>query len=533
MPSDGEPVLEVRGLRVAFGDDEVVHGVDLTIGAGERVALVGGSGSGKSTTALAVLGLLPAGGRVTAGSVRFRGEDITTAGPRRLRELRGAGIGLVPQDPLSGLDPVRRVGTQVATALRAHGLAESRRDARGRAVDLLAAAGIPEPARRAVQYPHELSGGMRQRVLVTIALACRPALLLADEPTSALDVTVARRILDLVGELTASSGTSLLLVTHDLGLAAERADRVVVLRDGRVAEAGGAARVLRSPTDDYTRALIDASPGLSPGAPRAVAGALPDTAPVLELDGVSHRFRLRGGHTVHALDDVSFAVAPGTTTAVVGESGSGKTTAARIALGLLAPSSGTVRLDGRETGVRSGLDRAERRTVAAAVQPVLQDPFGSLDPTWTVASLIAEPLRVHGHDGRGARVAELLDAVALPATTGRRVPRELSGGQRQRVAIARALALEPQLVVCDEAVSALDVLVQDQVLRLLEDLQERLGLAYLFISHDLGVVRRIADRVVVMRSGRVEEQGPAARVLEAPEAEYTRELLAAVPGRAA
>jgi peptide/nickel transport system ATP-binding protein len=531
-------ILEITDLRVSFGDTEVLHGIDLTVGAGERVALVGESGSGKSTTALAAMGLLPAGGRVTDGTLRFRGDDLAGADDDRWRPLRGAEIGLVPQDPMSGLNPVARVGNQVAATLRLHGQVGGRREAADRAVALLDAAGIPDPERRARQYPHELSGGMRQRVLIAIALACRPALLLADEPTSALDVTVQRRILDQIEAMATEIGTSLLLVTHDLALAAERADRVVVLRGGRLVEEGPAGRLLTAPREDYTRALIDAVPGDDPV--RARSGGAPE--PVLVLDGVTKDFRLRGrpgaggrGH-VRAVDDVSFRVGAGCTTAVVGESGSGKTTAARIALGLVAPTSGTVTLDGTTVTSRDRLSRAARRAAARAMQPVFQDPYASLDPTWSVASLIAEPLSVHGvgdRASRSRRVQELLDAVALPSAVGARSPRELSGGQRQRVAIARALGLEPRLVVCDEAVSALDVLVQDQVLALLDELQERLALSYLFIAHDLGVVRRIADDVVVMRAGVVVEQGPAADVLGSPTHDYTRELLEAVPRAAA
>lgn len=531
------PLLEISDLHVAFGDPaaptEVLHGVDLTVDAGERVALVGESGSGKSTTALAAMGLLPAGGRVTGGTLRFRGDDLAGAGDDRWRPLRGAEIGLVPQDPMSGLDPVARVGRQVAGTLRRHGRAATRREADEQAVELLDAAGIPDPARRARQYPHELSGGMRQRVLIAIALACRPSLLLADEPTSALDVTVQRRILDQIEEMVAELGTSLLLVTHDLALAAERADRVVVLRDGAVVESGAATELLTAPRAAYTRALVDAVPGDDPL--RVRSGTDPD--PVLVLDGVTKDFRLRGSRAhVRAVDDVSFTVGAGCTTALVGESGSGKTTAARIALGLVAPTSGSVTLEGTAVSGRDRLSRSARRAAARAMQPVFQDPYASLDPTWSVSSLVAEPLVVHGVGDRATRsrrVGELLDAVALPSAVAGRSPRELSGGQRQRVAIARALALEPRVVVCDEAVSALDVLVQDQVLALLDELRDRLGLSYLFIAHDLGVVRRIADDVVVMRAGVVVEQGPAADVLESPTSDYTRELLAAVPRVAA
>jgi peptide/nickel transport system ATP-binding protein len=524
------PLLEITGLRVAFAGTEVVHGVDLRVLPGERVAVVGGSGSGKSTTALAVLGLLPSGGRVTGGRILLRGEDVTHPGETRLRRLRGREVGLVPQDPMSNLNPVLRVGRQVAETLVVHGKA-SRRDAPARAVDILAQVGLPDPARQARQYPHEFSGGMRQRVLIAIALACRPELLIADEPTSALDVTVQQQILDRLDALTGELGTAMLLVTHDLGLAAERADRVVVLADGRVVESGPTRDVLTAPRHDYTRRLVAAAPTVAAASgPARVAGAPAGPPPLLALRGVSKEYPGRGrGGPLRVVDDVSFEVNRGRTTSVVGESGSGKTTVARMVLGLVPVSSGTIRLDGDDiVGMRGPRLRAARR----AMQPVFQDPYGSLDPMFSVERLVAEPLRIFGvgdRAARAARVRELLDQVALPAVTAQRFPNELSGGQRQRVAIARALALDPALVVCDEAVSALDVLVQDQILRLLRTLQEQLGVSYLFISHDLAVVREISHDVVVMRQGKVVEQGPVEQVLGAPSTSYTRQLLAAVP----
>jgi peptide/nickel transport system ATP-binding protein len=541
-PADtgGTPLLEIDNLQVAFGADTVVHGVDLRVMPGERVAVVGGSGSGKSTTAHAVLGLLPGNGRITGGRILLRGEDVTHAGEARLRRLRGREVGLVPQDPMSNLNPVLRVGRQVAETLVVHGLA-SRREAAARAVEIMAEVGLPEPGRRARQYPHEFSGGMRQRVLIAIAQACRPELLIADEPTSALDVTVQQQILDRLDTLTRELGTAVLLVTHDLGLAVERADRVVVLAEGRVVESGSAREVLTAPRHEYTRRLVAAAPSISatvltepePASELASAadgGPVP-VPPVLRMEGVSKEFHIRGcGGVLRAVDDVSFEVRRGRTTAVVGESGSGKTTVARMVLGLVPVTTGTIRLDGDDiVGMRGARLRAARR----AMQPVFQDPYGSLDPMFSVERLVAEPLRIFGVGdkvGRAARVRELLDQVALPLATARRYPNELSGGQRQRVAIARALALDPALVVCDEAVSALDVLVQDQILRLLRTLQDELGVSYLFSSHDLAVVREISHEVVVMKQGRAVEQGPVAEVLGAPRDPYTRQLLAAVPG---
>ncbi|MFJ5836991.1 dipeptide ABC transporter ATP-binding protein [Streptomyces shenzhenensis] len=535
-------LLEVENLSVSFGAAPAVRGAELTLMPGERVAVVGESGSGKSTLAHAVMGLLPGSGRVTGGAIRLRGEDVVRAPEKRLRQLRGRAVGLVPQDPMTNLNPVTRVGRQVAETLLAHGLA-GRREAPARAVELLAQAGLPEPGRRARQYPHELSGGQRQRVLIAIGLACRPDLLIADEPTSALDVTVQQQILDHLDGLTRELGTALLLITHDLGLAADRADRVVVMSRGAVVETGPAGRVLGSPRHEYTRRLVAAAPSLgttvrerTPGPGAAADSARPPAAaagPLLAVEHVTKEYRLRRGARFRAVDDVSFTVGHGRTTAIVGESGSGKTTTARMVLGLLEPTGGTVRLDGAPVSGAAPARGPARRAARRAMQPVFQDPYASLDPMFTVERLIAEPLAVFGigdRDERRARVARLLDQVALPADVARRYPNELSGGQRQRVAIARALALEPRLVVCDEPVSALDVLVQDQILRLLRSLQDELGIGYLFISHDLAVVRALAHDVVVMRAGRVVERGPVDVVLGAPSDPYTRQLLAAVPG---
>ncbi|MFI2489778.1 dipeptide ABC transporter ATP-binding protein [Promicromonospora kroppenstedtii] len=542
----GPPLLRVRGLEVAYGDTPVVRGVDLDVARGERVAIVGQSGSGKSTVVAALLRLLPGAGRITGGTVELDGEDLTAAGEARMRAVRGGRIGLVPQDPGTNLNPAMRLGDQVADALRAHGLRGPA--VRRRVHELLEEAGVPEPERRAKQFPHEFSGGMRQRVLIAVALAREPELLLADEPTSALDVTVQRRILDHLGALAEARGTAMLLVTHDLGLAADRADRVIVMLDGRIVEQGTPEQVLRAPRHEYTRRLVAAAPaavvaqagpgasgpdgpgrdGSAPDAPDA-----PPSADVVTVRDLVKEYRVRGrGGVLRAVDDVSFSVPRGGTTALVGESGSGKTTVSRILLGLEAPTSGEALVDGRSI---SGAGRAERRALRRRVQPVFQDPYASLDPTHTVERVVDEPLRIFGigdRESRRARVAELLDQVALPRDVAHRHPGTLSGGQRQRVAIARALAPGPELLVLDEAVSALDVLVQEQILELLADLQERLGVSYLFISHDLAVVRGIADNVVVLRQGRVEEQGCVDDVFHSPRAAYTRDLLGAIPGAA-
>ena len=541
MPSAAEPLLRITDLEVSYHGTPVLHGVDLTVAEGERVALVGESGSGKSTTAAAVIDLLPSGGTVTRGRIEYRGEAITSADAKRLRRLRGRQVGLVPQDPMSNLNPATRVGKQIAETLVAHGLA-SGREALKRAVELMGEAGIPDAERRSRQYPHEFSGGMRQRVLIAIALACEPDLLIADEPTSALDVTVQRRILDHLETLRSQRGTSMLLVTHDLGLAADRADRVVVMSQGRVVEEGPAHELLRNPQHEYTRRLVAAAPSISSA--RRTGADLPvsvtegqesqqdkGSEPILVAEHLTKEFSIRGRReNLTAVDDVSFAVRPGSTTAIVGESGSGKTTVARMVLGLQSPTAGTVRVAGEPVAEAKG---AQRRAIRRAMQPVFQDPYASLNPMFTVEHIVDEPLRVFrvgDRKSRRARVAELLDHVALPRDTAQRHPNELSGGQRQRVAIARALALDPRLVVCDEAVSALDVLVQDQILTLLGDLQRDLGLSYLFITHDLAVVRLVAHDVLVMQHGRVVEGGTVDDVFGRPESDYTQELLAAIPG---
>jgi len=536
-PTGPAPLLDVRDLRVAFGDTEVVHGVDLHVGRGERVAIVGQSGSGKSTIVAAILRLLPGAGRLTGGSVRLDGDELASAGEARMRTVRGSRIGLVPQDPSTNLNPSMTVGGQIADALRAGGL-RGRRAVEERVVALMTEAGIPDAARRAGQYPHEFSGGMRQRVLIAVALSRGPELLIADEPTSALDVTVQRQILDHLQELVDAHGTSLLFITHDLGVAADRTDRIVVMLEGRIVETGTPEQILRHPQHEYTKRLVAAAPTVAAAAALRTDERLLDDGqearpdPILVVRDLVKEYRLRGrrGETVRAVDGVSFEIARGTTTAVVGESGSGKTTLARIVLGVEAATSGTALIDGEGITASRG---AARRALRRRVQPVFQDPYGSLDPTHSVERLIDEPLRIFGVGDRATRrqrVAELLDQVALPRGVAQVRPNELSGGQRQRVAIARALALEPELIICDEAVSALDVLVQEQILDLLADLQSRLGLSYLFITHDLAVVRQIAHDVVVMRRGGVAETGSVDDVFLTPRDDYTRQLLGAIPG---
>ncbi len=531
-------VLTASDLRISYGGREVVHGVSFEIGEGETLALVGESGSGKSTTAHALLGLLPAGGRVDGGTVVLGDLDISGWSDRALRGIRGAEIGLVPQDPTTSLDPVRPVGKQVEEILRLHGHRD-RRSRRARAIELLDRVGIDDPDLRARQYPHELSGGMRQRVLIATAIALRSRLLIADEPTSALDATVQRKVLDLLDELQREEGTSILLVTHDLGVAADRAERLVVLKDGRIVEQGRSEEVLAAPTDPYTRQLLADAPAFTtgfrrPDAPpflRDAAAVAAENPYAIVAEGLVKEFRVAGRERFRAVDDVSFRVRRGTTHALVGESGSGKTTTARLVTRFHQPDAGTIEVAGEDV---THAKREQLRALRRRVQLVYQNPFASLDPRQQIVDIVAEPLQnfhVGSRGERSERALALLDRVALPSDVARRTPRELSGGQRQRVAIARALAIDPEVVVLDEAVSALDVTVQARILELLTSLQAELGLTYLFISHDLAVVRRISHTVSVMRRGRIVEEGQTEDLFRDPQHEYTRELLAAVPGR--
>ena len=626
-PDDANPLLKITDLEVTFttstGVVPAVRGANLTIYPGQTVAIVGESGSGKSTTAAAVIGLLPGTGKVTGGSIEFDGKELTKMSSKEWIELRGSGIGLVPQDPMSNLNPVLRVGTQVKEALLANNIVP-RSEAGERVTELLEQAGLPDGERRAKQYPHEFSGGMRQRVLIAIGLASRPKLLIADEPTSALDVTVQRRILDHLETLTKEMGTAVLFITHDLGLAAERAEQLVVMHRGRIVESGPALEILQHPQHPYTKRLVSAAPSLaSARIESAHARGITHTEEeftgsaknasseeMIRVEHLTKEFHIRGAKgeaaKLLAVDDVSFTLRRGKTLAVVGESGSGKSTAANMILHLLEPTSGKIFFDGEDT---SEYSEAQLFALRRRLQAVFQNPYGSLDPMYSIYRIIEEPLKIHGYgtlayaraeikraevtgrepepwavaaleghsesdkklreervkayaqqeveraeaagrepepwavaalEGhsefnpkklREARVAELLDLVALPRSAMRRYPNELSGGQRQRVAVARALALNPEVIVLDEAVSALDVLVQNQILHLLNDLQAELGLSYLFITHDLAVVRQIADDVVVMEKGRLVEANTTDALFDHPVQDYTRELIEAVPGR--
>ena len=650
MQKEQGPLLEVKDLAIDFTTDDkravhAVRDVSFSVYPGQWVAIVGESGSGKSTSAMSVLGLLPGTGHVVGGSIKLDGQELVGLKQKDFDKLRGTKMGLVPQDPMSNLNPVWRIGTQVKEALVANNMdvAHEKRsklakalagdevavkgnddetfisstelpalldaakaaiaevgitgeaaerslayfkeewvpgsETRWRVADdlikagvkddtawdiakkhvtgstmddriagLLSEAGLPDAATRARQFPHEFSGGMRQRALIAIGLACRPDLLIADEPTSALDVTVQKKILDHLHMLTDSLGTAVLFITHDLGLAAERAQHIVVMYKGQVVESGPSLEVLQHPQHPYTKRLVAAAPSLA--SQRIISAKehgestdallehhvvgeqkLEASETIITVDHLTKEFKLpRKKEMFKAVDDVSFSVKRGSTLAIVGESGSGKSTVANMVLKLLEPTSGTVTYEGKDI---SGFKGKELLDFRRHVQPVFQNPYGSLDPMYSIYRSIEEPLRIHGigdKKSRVKRVRELLDMVELPESVMTRYPNELSGGQRQRIAIARAMALDPDVIVCDEAVSALDVLVQDQVLRLLNDLQAEKGLSYLFITHDLAVVRQIADEVVVMQKGKLVEHATTDEVFDHPRKQYTRDLLDAIPG---
>ncbi|WP_081323068.1 ATP-binding cassette domain-containing protein [Microbacterium testaceum] len=498
-PAAPAPLLSVRNLSVAYGRTPVVHDVSFAIPRGGSLALIGESGSGKSTIARSVLRLLPRGTGRASGRVEFAGDELLGLSEARFRPFRGRRLGFVPQDPSHALNPVRTVGAQ---ALEAAALTDAP-DRRTAVLDVFARVGLPDPARVYDSYPHQLSGGMLQRVLIGLAVLPRPELLVADEPTSALDVTIQKRILDLLGELRDELGIGLLLITHDLAIAAERTDEIVVLKNGRVQEAGATGDVFAAPTSDYTRQLQADAPALNPDRYRHADGRGVDawttdtTAARIEVREISKSFVVDGTARA-AVAGVSFRVPPGTTHALVGESGSGKTTTVRLLLGLETPDAGEILVDGAAV---TGRTEAELRGIRRHLQLVYQNPFTSLDPTWSVGRIIREPLdryRVGTRAERSAKVAEALDAVGLPPQLARRRPDALSGGQRQRVAIARALVLEPDVIVLDEPTSALDVTVQAGVFEVLLRLQRERGLTYLFVSHDLALVRQIADTVSVL-----------------------------------
>lgn len=527
------PVLEIRNLTVAYrGKDEfqrVVHNVSLQVKPGEVVALVGESGSGKTTTAQAVIGLLAENGKLESGAIRLNGADIAGWSQAQLDAIRGSKISLIPQDPTSSLNPVKTIGAQVAEVLEIHRYG-GRLEIEARVIELLTRVGLSEPELRVKQYPHELSGGMRQRVLIAIAIALKPSLIIADEPTSALDVTVQKRILDLIDELRREYGTAVLLVTHDLGVAADRANHIVVLKGGRIQEQGRTKELLANPRSEYTRKLLTDVPSFGKVRQISRARNLQSAENAIVVENLVQDF-VRGRETFRAVDGVSFTVQRGSTHAIVGESGSGKTTTARSVVGFNKPSGGRILVDGTDlSGLRGEALRQFRRTI----QLVYQNPFASLDPLQTIFQIVEEPLLNFDpipREDRAKKVHAILERVGLPQSALSRKARALSGGQRQRVAIARALVLEPQVLVLDEAVSALDVTVQAQILDLLDELQRALGLTYLFISHDLAVVRQISDTVSVLHNGRQVDSGSIEDVFLHSTSDYTRELLSAIPGQ--
>lgn len=522
-----EPLLRARHVSIDYaipgGHTRAVLDASVTIYPGQTVAIVGESGSGKSTLASSFLGLLPANATLASGTIELLSRDVTAASESEWVELRGQAIGYVPQDPTTNLNPAWRVGTQVGEALRRCRLTRAARTDRVR--ELLSAAGLPDPERARRSYPHELSGGMAQRALIAQALACDPPLLIADEPTSALDATTAHEVLDHLCALASSKGTVLLLVTHDLALACERADHLLVMNKGRICEQGPTRQVMSGPVHPYTRRLLAALPG---GRSRLAAKSK-DVA--ISVAGASKAFAgARRGESAHvALDGVNLEVMAGQTCALVGESGSGKTTLARALLGLSPLDAGDIKIFSRSLATAT---KEEAREIRRDIQVVFQNPYASLDPLYTVSALIAEPLSILGigdRRSRRARVREMLDAVGLAQSIAGRYPAQLSGGQRQRVAIARALAPSPRIVVLDEATSALDVVVQDRILALLRELQAEWGLTYLMITHDLGLVTANADTVAVMERGRIVESGPVAQVVSSPRQAMTRALIAATP----
>jgi peptide/nickel transport system ATP-binding protein len=539
------PIVEITDLHVSFGTIQAVRGVSLAVHPGESVAIVGESGSGKSVTARTLIGLSGDGAGVRTGSLTVAGKDASTFSERQWRAVRGTQIGYILQDALVSLDALRPVGKEIAEALRLHRTVP-RGEVTDRVIELLREVGVPEPELRAKQYPHELSGGLRQRALIASAIACDPRLLIADEPTTALDVTVQAQILRLLAERK-RSGTALLLISHDLAVVAELADRVLVMKDGVVVEEGPTDQVLREPAHPYTRGLLAAVPMEHAKGTRLSAvetepqqdGPQQDEPqqedqgrrPIVRSTGevvIQARDLAKAFRGRPAVDGVSFELRAGETLGLVGESGSGKTTTARLVLGLLEPDGGEVEIDGRPW---RGLAPRERRELRRHIQVIYQDPLSSFDPRFSVRRILDEALSVGGEPRarRRDRSVELLEQVGLDASILDRRPLRLSGGQRQRVAIARALAPRPRVIVCDEPVSALDVSIQAQVLDLLADLQAELGVAYLFISHHLGVIHHVSDRVLVMKDAQVVEAGDVAHIFNSPSSEYTRELLAAIP----
>ena len=524
-----QALLNIDNLAVSYhtprGEVAAVSGVSLEVHPGEITAIVGESGSGKSTTAMATIGLLPGSASVDTGVVHFKGRDITDLSNSQWRQLRGQHIALIPQDPNNSLNPVKTIGASVEEAMVIHrkGTSEERKK---RALELLETVGIDDPERRYHQYPHELSGGMKQRVLIAAALSLEPELIIADEPTTALDVTVQKVILDLLDRMREELDLGILFITHDLAVAGDRADRIVVMEKGQVREEGLAANVLTDPQHEYSKRLLADAPSLATAQVLRVTVPSASDTPLVKVEGLTKSY---GGFT--AVQDISFDVRPGTTHAVVGESGSGKTTTGRMISLFETPTAGSITVGGKDILATKA---AERKELRSNIQLVYQNPYSSLDPRMRIGDIIAEPFRNFTKASKAkaqARAKEYLELVSLNPDLYSRRPRELSGGQRQRVAIARALIVEPELVILDEAVSALDVTVQAQIIRLLDKLQKDLSLTYIFISHDLAVVRQISDTVSVLRRGEQVELGNTEEVFRHPQSDFTRDLISAIPGQ--
>ena len=533
-----KPILEVRGLTVDFLSDRdpfrAVSSVDFHVCPGETLCILGESGSGKSVSTSAIMGLIDTPpGDIVAGRMVFDGRDLSAMTGEERRDLNGRRIAMIFQDPLAHLNPVHTIGRQIAEVFEAHGVARGG-EARRRAVDLLRRVGIPDPEHRVDQYPHQFSGGQRQRVMIAMAIALQPSVIIADEPTTALDVSVQAQILELLRDLQAEHGMALVLITHDLEVAASMADRVMVMKGGRIVEEGEARTVFTRPRHDYTRALLSALPHADDADSHRRSGTAAGE-PILRVENIVKRYTLGTGlfgpaRYVDAVNDVSFVVGKGETVGIVGESGSGKSSVARILLRLNEPTSGRALYKGDDI---FGMDRRALLKLRRKVQMVFQDPYGSMNPRMDVRTIISEPLRIHRDILPKARwndrVVELLELVGLKAEHAARHIHQFSGGQRQRIAIARALASDPELIVCDEAVSALDVSIQAQVIDLLADLRTRLGLSYIFITHDLPIVRHFADRIIVMKHGEIVEQGATQALFSNPQHPYTRTLLNATP----
>ncbi len=528
-----ESILKVDNLHISFQSKEeefdAVRGVSFEVKKGETLGIVGESGSGKSVTARSIMRLLPSPpSYMKEGEITFLGENLAEKTEKEMESIRGRDIGMIFQDPMTSLNPTIRIGNQIAESLMKH-QDLSREQAKKEAIDILKQVGIRNSEERYSQYPHEFSGGMRQRVMIAIALACRPTLLIADEPTTALDVTIQKQILNVMKHMQERFGTSIILITHDLGVVAGMCDSVVVMKEGEIVERGTTEQIFASPRHPYTKKLLNALPRLDEPK-KSKKDPSPDKPPLLDVSSLRQHFDLGKGHTLKAVDDISFFIREGETLGLVGESGSGKSTTGRAILRLNEPTGGVVTYEGMSV---NGMTKREMKAMRRHMQMIFQDPYASLNPRFKVMDIIGQALDIHGlcktKQDRKRRVEELLEMVGLQASHAKRYPHEFSGGQRQRIGIARALAVEPKFIVCDEPLSALDVSIQAQIVDLLQDLQKRLGLTYLFIAHDLSMVKHISDRVAVMYAGKIVELAESEELYANPQHPYTKSLLSAIP----